>query len=426
MIDLLTRAGFQNRAGTRNPSADLRPDIKWGRIKMELLDAQAAGLYGEMLTLKEDLHRHPEIGFQERRTTALLREKLDALDLRFVDLGMNTGVAAVLEGGNPGKTAALRADIDAIAETEEQSHAVRSETAGLMHGCGHDFHTACLYGAAKLLAARRETLSGRVVFLFQPAEEETQGAQALLDSGVWEKAGGKPDCIFGLHNRPELPTGQVAVLDGPIMAGKINFRVTLRGKPGHGGSPHKCVDPVVAGAALVDGVQTIVSRSIDPQDALVCAVYSLHTDAPDFFVPASLTMTGSIRYLRDAALQRAAERLNVLAAGIAAAYGCQAETELLPQVPVTRNAPSLVEIARRAASATVGTENTVSPPPDMGSEDFAIYGTEIPAFFYWLGSGFPGRENAPWHSPKFSTDDAALPLGAALLARSALLALECL
>lgn len=393
---------------------------------MELLDAQAAGLYGEMLALKEDLHRHPEASFQERRTTALLREKLAALDLRFVNLGMSTGVVAVLEAESPGKIVALRADIDAIAETEDESHAVRSEAAGLMHGCGHDFHTACLYGAAKLLSARRETFPGRVVFLFQPAEEETQGARALLDSGLWEKVGGKPDCMFGLHNRPELPAGQIAVLDGPIMAGKINFRVTLRGKPGHGGSPHKCVDPVVAGAALVDGVQTIVSRSTDPQDALVCAVYSLHTDAPDFFVPSSLTMTGSIRYLRDAAGRRAAERLKVLTAGVSAAYGCQAETELLPQVPVTRNASSLAEIAKRAAAETAGAENTVSPPPDMGSEDFAVYGTEVPSFFYWLGSGFPGRENAPWHNPEFCTNDAALPLGAALLARSALLALECL
>jgi hippurate hydrolase len=391
---------------------------------MELLDTQAAELYGEMLALKEDLHRHPEASFQERRTTALLREKLTALGLRFVDLGMDTGVVAILEGKRSGKTVALRADIDAIAETEDESHAVRSETAGFMHGCGHDFHTACLYGAAKLLSARRETLSGRVVFLFQPAEEETQGARALLDNGLWEKTGGKPDCIFGLHNRPELPVGQIAVLDGPIMAAKINFRVTLLGKPGHGGSPHKCVDPVVAGAALVNGVQTIVSRSADPRDALVCAVYSLHTDAPDFFVPASLTMTGSIRYLRDAAGQRAAERLKILTAGVAAAYGCQVEAKLLPQVPVTRNASSLVEIARRVAAETVGAENAVSPPPDMGSEDFAVYGAEVPSFFYWLGSGFPGRKNAPWHNPGFCTNDAALPLGAALLARSALLALE--
>ncbi|KAF5063076.1 M20 family metallopeptidase [Oscillibacter valericigenes] len=393
-------------------------------MKMELLDTQAAGLYGEMLAFKEDLHRHPESSFQERRTTELLKEKLAALGLCPVDMGMDTGVVAVLEGERHGKTAALRADIDAIAQTENQNHVVRSETAGLMHGCGHDFHTACLYGAAKLLSARKETLSGRVAFLFQPAEEETQGARTLLDHGLWERMGGKPDCIFGLHNRPELPAGQIAVRNGPIMAGKINFRVILRGRPGHGGSPHKCVDPVVAGAALIDGVQTIVSRSTDPQDALVCAVYSVHTDAPDFFVPSSLSVTGSIRYLRDAAGQRAAQRLRDLAAGVAAAYECQAETQLLPQVPVTRNAASLAEIAECAAAETAGAENVACPPPDMGSEDFAVYGQEVPAFFYWLGSGFPGRENAPWHSPDFRTNDAALPLGAALLARSALLALE--
>lgn len=391
---------------------------------MRELDEQASALYPELRALKEQLHRHPESSFHETDTTALIREKLEELGLVFVDLGMETGIVAVLEGGSPGKTVAMRADIDCIAETEDARHTVRSDTAGLMHGCGHDFHTACLYGAARLLAAQRDTLKGRVAFLFQPAEEVTQGAAEMLSHGLWDKLGGAPAALFGLHNRPELPAGQIAVRKGPIMAGKINFRVTLRGKAGHGGAPHKCIDPIVAGAALTQGIQTIVSRSTDPLDALVCAVYSIHTDAPDFFVPASLSMTGSIRYLRDTVGERAAERLRVLADGNAAAYGCECEVELLPQVPVTRNVPSLFEIARQAAEETVGEEQVVCPLPDMGSEDFAVFGADVPSFFYWLGSGFPEKENAPWHSPKFLTNDCALPLGAALLARSALLTLK--
>lgn len=391
---------------------------------MDHLKAGAMALAPALKELKDALHRRPEASFQEVHTTALIRGELKRLGLSLVDLGMDTGAVAVLEGSLPGGTVALRADMDAIAQHESADHAVRSGTEGLMHGCGHDFHTACLWGAAKLLSGMRDQLPGRVVFLFQPAEEVTQGAAAMLSHGLLERLPELPACLFGLHNRPELPCGQIAVMEGPVMAGKINFRVTLRGKAGHGGSPHKCVDPVVAGAALTTGIQTIVSRNTDPLDALVCAVYSLHTDAPDFFVPTALTMTGSIRFHREPVGQSAARRLSELTEHTAAAYGCESELELLPQVPVTWNPPALAEIARRAASDTAGPENVVTPQPDMGSEDFAVLGARIPAFFYWLGSGYPGRVNAPWHSPGFETDDDALPLGAELLARSALAALD--
>lgn len=391
---------------------------------MNQLKAGAMALAPALKELKDTLHRQPEASFQEFYTTALICGELNRLGLPLVDLDMSTGVVAVLEGALPGATVALRADMDAIAEHESVRHEVRSGTEVLMHGCGHDFHTACLWGAAKLLSGMRDQIPGRVVFLFQPAEEVTQGAAAMLAHGLLERLPDMPACLFGLHNRPELPCGQIAVMEGAVMAGKTNFRITLRGKAGHGGSPHKCVDPVVAGAALTSGIQTIVSRNTDPLDALVCAVYSLHTDAPDFFVPTSLTMTGSIRFHREPVGQSAARRLKELTGHTAAAYGCESELELLPQVPVTRNPPALAEIARCAAAETVGPENVVTPPPDMGSEDFAVFGARIPAFFYWLGSGYPDRVNAPWHSPGFETDDDALPLGSELLARSALTALD--
>lgn len=391
---------------------------------MDALKREAAALYPALKALKDALHRAPEPSLNERNTSALLREKLSALGLAIVDLGMEAGIVALLEGELPGPTVALRADIDAIAERESPLHAVRSQTEGFMHACGHDFHAACLYGAAELLVSLKAELRGRVAFLFQPAEEITQGAAAMLAHGLWGRIGGTPKCVFGLHNRPELPCGQIAVIEGPIMAGKTNFKTTVRGKSGHGGSPHKCADPVVAGAALISGIQTIVSRNTDPFDALVCGVCSVRTDAPEFFVPNSLTLTGSIRFQRDAAGTAAGERLCAMAEAICAAYGCTAETEILPQVPVTENSPELVALARRAAADTVGEENTVSPRPDMGAEDFSLFGKEAPAFFYWLGSGFPDRENAAWHSADFETDDGALPLGAELLARSALLGLS--
>ncbi|MEG1747881.1 MAG: amidohydrolase, partial [Oscillospiraceae bacterium] len=194
---------------------------------------QAGLIAPELQALKDDLHRHPEVSFGEHRTTSILREKLTALGLTLIDLGMETGVVAVLQGDLPGKTVALRADIDAILQ-QEPPKACRSEQDGVMHACGHDFHTACLFGAARLLADRKQSLHGGVVFLFQPAEEVTQGAAAMVAHGLWDKLPAKPQCLFGLHNRPELPVGQVAVLEGPIMAGKTNFEVTLHGVTGHG------------------------------------------------------------------------------------------------------------------------------------------------------------------------------------------------
>ena len=301
---------------------------------------------------------------------------------------------------------------------------VVSQVGGIMHGCGHDFHTTGLYGAAKLLAGRREALAGNVVFLFQPAEEVTQGAQAMLDHGLLDKLPERPRYLFGLHNRPELPAGTIAVMEGPVMAGKSHFALTLHGKSGHGGSPHKCTDVVVAGAAVVNALQTVVSRDTDPLDSVVCSVLSIHAGTPDNFVPDTLTMTGSIRFHQERAHQKACKRLEELTLGVAAAYGCSAEVAFHPGVPATVNSPKLTALARKAALALVEPDKVVSPRPDMGSEDFAVFGQHIPAFFYWLGSGFPGRDNPCWHNEHFRTDDSALPLAAALLAESALVGLE--
>ncbi|MEG2988469.1 MAG: M20 family metallopeptidase [Oscillospiraceae bacterium] len=378
---------------------------------------QAALIAPELQALKDDLHRHPEVSFGEHRTTAILREKLTALGLTLIDLGMETGVVAVLQGDLPGKTVALRADIDAIFQ-QEPPKACTSENDGVMHACGHDFHTACLFGAARLLTDRKQSLHGSVVFLFQPAEEVTQGAAAMVAHGLWDKLPTKPQCLFGLHNRPELPVGQVAVLEGPIMAGKTNFEVKLHGVTGHGGSPHKCVDVIVAGAALVSGIQTIVSRNADPLESLVCAVCSIHSGTAENFSPDLLTLTGSVRAHNPALLDMALNRIEALSQSTAAGYGCTAEVRLIPQVPVTYNRPELAALARLAAERT-GLE-AVTPRPDLGSEDFSVLGETVPSFFYWLGTGKAGAQNPCWHSPQFTTDDRALPMGAALLAESAL------
>lgn len=387
---------------------------------MDILLEQATALLPELKALKEDLHRHPELSWRERRTTALLRERLAALGLELIDLGMETGCAALLRGGRPGPTVALRADIDAIVQETPEEGEVVSEAPGVMHACGHDFHTAGLYGAARLLSAMRDGLAGNVAFLFQPAEETTGGARAMLAHGLWEKLPAKPACVFGLHNRPQLPTGTVAVQEGPLMSEKANFTVVLHGRTGHGGTPQKCVDVIVPAAAIVQAVQSIVSRNTAPEDPLVCAVCSIHAGTPENFAPDLLTMTGSIRAFSHETRMMAQTRLEAIVRDISAAYGCTSDFDCREAAPLLSNSPAMTALARRAAASVLGEDHIVGAAPEMSSEDFPEFGREVPYFFYWLGSGFPDRENAGWHSPKFRTDDSALPIAAALLARSAL------
>lgn len=388
---------------------------------MKLLN-EAQALQDRILVFKEDLHRHPELAYREVRTTARIREALSSLGFEEIPLGTQTGAVFFLHGGKPGKCAALRADIDAL-ELAEPEGEKASLTQGLMHACGHDFHAACLYGAAMLLKAHQAELCGDVVLIFQPAEEPTTGAKSMLDAGLLTKLPAKPDFLFGLHNRPEIECGKIAVKQGALMARKSNFRITLHGTAGHAGSPHKYVDSIVAGGALIGAVQSIVSRNIAPFEPAVCCITAVKSGTEEYFITEDFFLAGDIRTHSDAAHEKIIHRLTTLAHGIAESYGCRAEVEVLPIVPLTYNSERMTVLAKEAASATVGKENLVVPESSLASEDFAVFGKEIPSFFYWLGTGFPDRENPPWHSVDFRTNDDALPIGAALLAQSVMTAL---
>jgi hippurate hydrolase len=373
------------------------------------------------------LHRHPELSFQEVETTKLIKEKLTALGLEIVDLGMPTGTVAVLRSDNrpknPDMVVAIRADIDAIVETELANGPVSSEVTGVMHGCGHDLHTTCALGAAALLSSVKSSLAGDVVFVFQPAEEVTQGAAEMLRHGLMEKLPARPRSMFGLHSWP-IQTGLVGVRHDTVAAGKTNFRITLKGRGGQGGFPHECVDVVVAGTALIEAIQTIVSRNADPRKSLVCAVYSVHAGAQEFFVTDTMTLSGSVRALDTETLGMAEQRLEQLTNSIAGAYACAGNLALMPQTPPLANAPELFELARTAAQRVVGAENVVEPPPMLGSDDFAVFGEVMPVFYFQLGVMDPSGESSPLHSPYFCVDHRAIPLGSALLAESTCAALE--
>lgn len=348
------------------------------------------------------LHETPEKAFEERETTAYIKKVCAGFPVKEIGLGMDTGAVYWLDAGRT-ETVALRADIDAV-PTEE----------GTGHYCGHDAHTATMLGAMHYLCAAKDELPFNVLFIFQPAEEGTHGAREMLDHGLLEKAPQRPVRMFGIHNRPEINCGDIVVHRGPLMSEKSVFSITYTGVSGHGSLPHKCVDPIVAAASLVSGIQTIASRNVDPFMPVICTVNSVRAGREDIAVPSDAVITGYIRSFDHGTHKRMEERLRRLAGSTAEAYGCRCSAKITRMVPAVDNPDELYDIAFRAAEAAAGMDHVTDSAPSLASEDFAVYGTEIPAFFYWVGSGTPGKANASWHDPAFCIDphyfETAVPL----------------
>lgn len=357
------------------------------------------------------LHTVPEKAFEEHKTTAYIKKVCAGYPVREIYLGMETGAVYWLDAGCD-ETVALRADIDAV-PTQDGPH----------HYCGHDAHTASLLGAMHYLCElvlAGQKLPFNVLFIFQPAEEGTKGAMALIGHGLFEKVPQRPLRIFGIHNRPEVECGDIVVHKGPLMSEKSVFSVAYTGIAGHGSLPHKCVDPIVAAASLVSGIQTIASRNVDPFKPVICTVNSIRAGDPDIAVPSEAVVTGYIRSFDHDTHKRMEERLRRLAGSTAEAYECKCSTKITRMVPAVDNPEELYDIARIAAETAAGIEHVTDSAPSLASEDFAVYGTEIPAFFYWVGSGTPGKENAPWHDPAFCIDTHYLETAVPLLCAAAM------
>lgn len=389
------------------------------------MKATVARIAQDIRNIEAELHANPELSFSETGTTRLIERVLASLSgFSRIDLGLSTGTVWRLHGGHTGPTVGLRADIDAIAQQEQVARADRSVRDGIMHACGHDVHTASLLGAAMALSEQRDRLHGDVIFLFQPAEEILQGAKTLIDHGLFEKA--PMDMLFGLHNLPALPSGTVGIREGALMAGKDDFILEIIGKGGHGGMPETCEDPIVAACGVVGALQTIVSRNVSPLDAAVLSVCSFHGGTEENLIVDRVRLTGSLRTMRQQVRERALERLRTISEAGAAVYGCRAELTVTPLNGPVTNGTEMTALARRAATVTVGEHNLRTPEPNMGCEDFAVYGSHVPSFFYFLGSGDPAGENAPWHKPNFRCAEGTSRIGAELLANSVLATQGCL
>jgi hippurate hydrolase len=373
----------------------------------------------DMTAWRRDIHRHPEIAFEEHRTAEVVAEKLADWGIE-VHRGLaGTGVVGLLEGRKAGaRMIGLRADMDALPLQELNGFDHRSVHDGKMHACGHDGHTAMLLGAARYLAETRN-FAGRIAFIFQPAEEGEGGARVMIEEGLFERF--PVESVYGLHNMPGLDRGQVALRAGPLLAAADTVTIEITGKGGHAAIPHMAIDPVVIGAEIVMALQTIASRRIDPLDSLVISVTRFDAGTADNIIPETARLTGSVRTLKTETRDQVEAEIRRVADGIAAAHGGTAEVTFSHGYPATVNWPE--ETARCAAVAgeIVGPENVHGEvAPVMGSEDFAFMLEKKPGCYILLGNGLEGGPGGcSVHNPNYDFNDEVAVIGASYWARLA-------
>lgn len=373
-------------------------------------------LRAPLTALRHELHENPERSNQEQET----RERLRALFLEppFEVLPLKPGLVVRIPGKGPGKRVAIRADMDALPVNEWPENPIQSQTPGVMHACGHDMHMAFVYGAGLLLAQNRDRFSGEVLLVFQPAEEIGEGAQAMLDAGLFRKY--PVDHIIGGHVKPELPAGKISVRTGPVMAALDGFYIEVVGRGGHGACPHACRDPIVAASALVLALQTVASRTSAPGLTCVLSVCRIRGGETDNVIPDRVVLEGTIRTVDGEQRTACLDRLRTLAESTAAAYGCEAHVKLHRGMPLVVNDEGTAQVCRTCARTLLGDEQVTELPVDAISEDFALFAQRVPGCYIGVGVAQDGSPFYPLHSDRFCPGDDTLPLGAAVFAEMAL------
>jgi len=371
--------------------------------------------HDELTALRRDLHAHPELGFEEVRTSGIVAGSLEALGIE-VQRGIGkTGVVGVIRGKrcDSGRMIGLRADMDALPMSEDNTFEHRSTKPGLMHGCGHDGHTAILLGAARYLAQTRN-FDGTAVLIFQPAEEGRGGAKAMMDDGLFDTY--PCNAVYALHNWPALPPGTVGINPGPMMAAADRFEIVITGRGGHGAHPYQTIDPVVVAGHLITALQSIVSRNINPLDSAVVSVGSVQAGHPGAMsvIPREARLVGTVRTFRRTVQETVESRMREMANAVAAAFGAVAEVNYERIYPATLNTPHEATFVADIASEMLGRDKVVRDlTPSMGSEDFAFMLQARPGAYFRLGQG-GADSGCMLHNSNYDFNDAVIPLGSAL------------
>jgi hippurate hydrolase len=379
-------------------------------LTLQSIAAPVEDLLPDLIALRRDLHAHPELAFEERRTAGVVASALRLLDLEVHEGMGGTGVVGTLRSGSGTRSVGLRADMDALPMVELGGTAHASRNQGVHHACGHDGHTSMLIGAARQLARTRR-FDGTVHFIFQPAEEGKGGARAMIEDGLFERF--PCDAVYALHNWPDLPLGRAQTRAGPIMAAADRFDIVLRGRGGHAAQPHHTPDAILAASQLVAQLHTIVSRRIDPGESAVLSVTRIEGGHSHNVLPAEVSITGTVRSFDLASQDRIEAALRATVDGVALVHGIRAEVGYVRYYPATVNTPAEAALALAAAEA-VGLQADTATRAAFTSEDFAFMLQRLPGAYLWLGQGRvdpgPDGERA-LHHPCYDFNDDALPLG---------------
>ncbi|MCL4395969.1 MAG: amidohydrolase [Chloroflexi bacterium] len=379
--------------------------------------AIAQALKPELVARRRDLHRHPELGFEEERTAALVAAELHELGLQVTEGIGKTGVVGVFVGTRPGPTLLLRFDMDALPIMEESKAEYTSVVPGKMHACGHDGHVAIGLAVAKIMSERRREMAGSIKFVFQPAEEGQGGAAAMIRDGVLEDP--RPDVALALHLWNQMTVGSVGVTPGPIMAASDRLTCSITGSGGHGALPHLARDPVVAACHIVTALQTVISRNVNPLETAVLTIGTLRAGDTFNAIPERAELSGTIRSFMPDVRETAAQRTREIVGGVASALGCSSEISIEEVNPAVVNDPAVTAVVKEAAEKIVG-GNKVRCERMTGSDDMAFIMEHIPGCYFHVGSANPELGfHCAHHNPRFDFDESALVLATALMASAA-------
>jgi len=375
------------------------------------------GYHGELTAVRRDIHAHPELSFQESRTSSLVADKLASWGIEVHRGIAKTGVVGVIPGRKKasGRAIGLRADMDCLPMHERNAFEHKSQNEGRMHACGHDGHTTMLLGAARYLAETRN-FDGTAYLIFQPAEEGGGGGQVMVQEGLFKQFPANE--VYALHNWPGLPPGKMAVRAGPVMAATDEVQITVHGRGGHGAMPHLVVDPVLASAHIITALQSIASRNVNPIEAIVVSICSLATSQVGVFnvIPDHVKLVGTVRSFQPETRELAERRLREIATKTAEALGASAEVTYARGYPATVNSAREAQFAARVGQRLFGAENVITEhEPTMGGEDFSYMLQERPGAYVFLGQG--GAQGGCFlHNPNYDFNDEVIPLGAGYLA----------
>ncbi len=367
----------------------------------------------EYIKIRRYLHQHPELSYNEVNTTEFIKQELTKYGIEVFNNGKFTGVIGVLNGSAPGKTIALRADIDALPVKENTGLEFASVNEGCCHACGHDLHMTTLLAAARLLSKYRHRLQGTVKFFFQPAEEKLGGSETIINNGFLEDV----DAIFGIHTWPDVPGGSIGIKKGPMMAGSDSFKITITAPGGHAAHPHKTPDPIAAAAYMITQLQTIVARELNPLDSAVITVGKMTAGTAANIIPSEVVLEGSMRYLLPETRKKIHESIKRIAEGTAISLRVHAETEIISGCGPVIGTDELVNMVELSADKLLGTDKiSILPAASMGSEDFSAYLAEKPGAFFRIGTGTDNpNSHLALHNGKLLFSEDAIAAGAVTL-----------